>query len=110
MNATATKNKIISFAKNALVGILVVLSLLITLFHYFTEEVTGGWDKEEAEQGRLVPKYPPTIVTFMIIFVLLAIIYIVFPFKMGTRSKIMVHLLFFHIIYWGGVYWAAVLY
>ena len=94
--AAKTSTSMKSFTKNTLLNtaviMSVIMSLLITLLHY-----------EDALYNERDEEYPSIIATFLVIFVLLAIIYkFLFPFDMGTRSKIMVHLLLFHIIYWGG--------
>ena len=95
-SAVAAKNStsVYSFAKNTLLnfvlGFLVIMSLVIT---YLNSSI---YEKE----FRILSN---TNITFVVIFVLLAIIYkFAFPFDMGTHSKILVHLIIFHVIYWGG--------
>jgi hypothetical protein len=100
--AAKTSTSAGSFVKNTLlntvVGMLVILSLLASLFNSAVSAEADGW---------LVAFswYP-----FLGTTVLLAIIYtfvsprLSFLRNMGTRSKIMVYLLLFHVIYWSWMY------
>lgn len=99
-SAAKTSISLGSFVKNTLlntmVGMLVILSLIFT-YTDASASANGFVD----DNGVWVTIPFPKHATFLVIFVLLAIIYkFVFPFDMGTRSKIMVHILLFNVMYW----------
>lgn len=87
-HSTSTGSFLNSAVLNTIVTMLVILSLVFTVIHYDLSR-----DAED----------PPTLATFSVILVVLAILYkFAFPFDMGVRRKIMVHLILLHVIYWGG--------
>ena len=100
-SAAKTSTSLGSFVKNTLLNTMVAMSVITSLIITYLDasSMSTGFSNDD---GVYITIPHPTNATFLVIFVLLAIIYkFVFPFDMGTRSKIVVHLLLFHVMYWG---------
>ena len=91
--AAKTSTSLGSFVKNTLLNTVLAMSVILSLMGNYLHLLSEPPDATPSS----------TNATFLVIFVLLAIVYkFALPFDMGTRSKILVLLIIFHVIYWGG--------